>query len=310
MANGVVYAVTDDMLFAFPEYPSGGQRPFWTATLGDSAHPFAPVVADGHVYVADGALGLLQVFDANGVTNCSGFPYTCTPLWTSSFTTVFGPPAVDAKSDGGTGNIYLSVRNNGVNKIAVRTSAGAAAGSSAALASTSLSGPAIAGGRILVSGWTSGTTTATLYALDQSSQALLWNSGDLGGAAQPTAVAVGGGHVFVENRGEIVLSFKSSGCGSSVCDPLWQSIPLGQGGGLTPPTFANGVVYVGDDVQLPPESDVERLLYFDANGCGSSTCSSLLPQNPDGVSTNGEIVVVAGTVITQAHGHLTLYELK
>ena len=123
-------------------------------------------------------------------------------------------------------------------------------------------------------------------------------------------MATGGGHVFVENGGGILLSFKSAGCGSSVCNPLWQSIPLGQGGGLTPPTFANGVVYVGDDVQPPPDNDGERLLYFDANGCGASTCLSLLPQNPDAVSTNGQIVVVAGTVITQAHGHQNVYQLK
>jgi IPT/TIG domain/PQQ-like domain len=310
VANNVVYAVTDDKLYAIPEYQSTPQSPLWSASLGDSAHPFAPVVADGRVFVANGGTGELEVFDANGVTNCGGSPKVCTPLWFNTFTTVFGPPAVDAKSAGGTGDVYLSVRNSGVNKLVVRTGAGATVGSSVSLASTSLSGPSVAGGRVFVSGWSSGTPTANLYALDASTQTLLWNSVNLGGTAQPTAVAVGGGHVFVENHAGILLAFKSSGCGSSFCNPLWQSIALGQGGGLTPPTVANGVVYIGDDVQPAPNNGEERLLPFDANGCGSSTCSSLFSQNPDGVSTNGQIVVVAGTVVTVERGILTVEELK
>ncbi len=310
VANQVVYAVTDDKLYAIPELQSTPQAPLWSASLGDGANPFAPVVADGRVYVAGGGTGELEVFDANGVTNCSGSPKVCTPLWFNTFTTVFGSPAVDAKSDGGSGDVYLSVRNAGINKVVVRTGAGATAGSSVSLASTSLSGPSVAGGHVLLSGWSSSTSAATLYSLDASTQALLWTSGDLGGAAQPTAVAVGGGHVFVENRAGVLLSFKSSGCGSSVCNPQWQSIALGQGGGLTPPTFANGVVYAGDDVQPAPYSDEERLLYFDANGCGGSTCSAINAQNPDQVGINSQIVVVAGTVITVGHGELTVYELK
>ena len=134
VSNSVVYAVTNDRLYALNEYPAGpGGEIRWTAVLGDSANPFPPVVADGRVYVADRGLGELQVFDANGVTNCSGSPTVCTPLWFASYATVFGPPAIDAKSLGGSGDVYLSVTAGGINKIVVRTGAGAVVGSSSAL---------------------------------------------------------------------------------------------------------------------------------------------------------------------------------
>ncbi|HEY7024853.1 MAG TPA: PQQ-binding-like beta-propeller repeat protein [Candidatus Limnocylindrales bacterium] len=302
VAAGVVYAVSDDRLYALPENPSGTPVPLWTAILGDAAHPFAPVVADGHVYVADGGLGLLQVFDANGVTNCSGAPVVCTPLWFSSFTTVFGAPAVDAKSDGGTGDVYLSVRNNGINKVAVRTAAGANAGSSAALATTSLSGPAVAGGRVFVSGWSAGSSTATLYALDASTEALQWNSSDLGGSAGPTAVAVGNGHVFDQSSDGTLEAFKSSGCGVATCGPLWSGVNYGPGG-TTPPTLANGVVYSAAGSSGFPYADLVAVHAFDANGCGSATCGEIGVPNYTG--TDSEIVVVAGTVLGQGHNTLS-----
>ena len=301
VANGVVYAVTTDTLYAWPEYPTGNQRPLWTAYLGTALTPFAPVVADGHVYVADG--GQLETFDANGITNCGGFPYTCTPLWTSGFTTVFGPPAVDAKSAGGTGKVYMSVRTGGINEIAVLTSAGVGAGSSAALASTSLSGPSLAGGRILVSGWSAGSSTATLYALDDSSEALLWNSNDLGGSAAPTAVAVGGGHTFVQNSAGVLRAFKSAGCGSAVCSPIWSSGTF-SGSGTTPPTLANGVVYTAGGITDVP--DAIGINAFDANGCGSSACPPIGHPGLSGVDS--QITVVAGSVYGVGGGGLFVSE--
>ena len=126
VANGVVYAVTGNTLYAFNEIATGTQSPLWTATLSPEFQPFAPVVADGRVFVADGSH--LKVFDANGTTACSGTPKVCTPLWSTAFITIFGPPAVDAKSAGGTGNVYVSANNGGTIQVVVFPGGGGAGG--------------------------------------------------------------------------------------------------------------------------------------------------------------------------------------
>lgn len=56
--------------------------PLWTAaTGGTTGPPAAPAVANGLVFVgADN--GSVNAFDAHGVTNCSGTPRVCAPLWT------------------------------------------------------------------------------------------------------------------------------------------------------------------------------------------------------------------------------------
>ena len=310
VANGVVYVVTSDTLYAFAEHPSDDHpEALWTAVLGDSAHPFAPVVADGRVYVADAGFGELRAFDANGVTNCSGNSTFCTPLWFASYGTVFGPPAIDAKSAGGTGAVYLSVRNSGVDRVVVRSGAGSALGQSVALSSTSLSGPSLGGTRVLVSGWSAGTATATVYAMDTSTLGIQWNSSSLGGPGAPTAVAVGGGHTFVETSDATLRAFKASGCGTSVCAPLWSSGPGAVDANLTtPPTLANGVVFAvkGDDFNSgrPGLFEIEA---FDANGCNAATCSYIA--HPTDAGLHSQIVVGAGAVFGQGNGLLNLAEL-
>jgi len=65
--------------------------PLWTAVVGESSqHANTPAIANGVVYVsaagrelAFGQSGLINAFDAAGVTNCSGSPKMCTPLWTA-----------------------------------------------------------------------------------------------------------------------------------------------------------------------------------------------------------------------------------
>ncbi len=97
--RGVVYAVTaDGALYA---YGALGQtncsgtpkecQPLWSATAGSAGGvPRSPVVGGGTVYTMEGS-GLLRAFDALGVTNCSGTPTTCAPLWSAQ---VF-PPTSD-----------------------------------------------------------------------------------------------------------------------------------------------------------------------------------------------------------------------
>jgi PQQ-like domain len=89
VSGGVVYAESINELFAFDANGvtncSGTPTtcsPLWTAALDASSPPelaaLPLAVANGIVYATANGV---QAFDANGVTNCSGTPKTCTPLW-------------------------------------------------------------------------------------------------------------------------------------------------------------------------------------------------------------------------------------
>jgi outer membrane protein assembly factor BamB len=100
VANGVLYIDSLDTssstvnLDAFDaagnaNCSSGTCQPLWTAPLGSgTASSFtgtggsSPAVVNGVVYA--GASNGLEAFDAAGVTNCSGMPKTCAPLWSAS----------------------------------------------------------------------------------------------------------------------------------------------------------------------------------------------------------------------------------
>lgn len=95
VANGVLYAVGVDTLDAFSANGttncSGSPtvcQPMWTATLDTSPTSIStvsPAVSGGIVYAQSSTFNL-DAFDANGVTNCSGTPTTCAPLWTATET--------------------------------------------------------------------------------------------------------------------------------------------------------------------------------------------------------------------------------
>ena len=103
VSNGVVYDISNEgKLFAFDANGvtncSGTPTtcsPLWTAAAGEGAGTSfgeAPAVANGIVY-ATGVGGFLDAFDAKGVTNCSGTPKTCTPLWSYSSGSVYASVA-------------------------------------------------------------------------------------------------------------------------------------------------------------------------------------------------------------------------
>jgi outer membrane protein assembly factor BamB len=87
----VVYAGgTDGKLHAFdaggcPGEPTTPCDPLWTAATGGTAIESSPTVVNGVVYIGSYD-GKLCAFDAAGVTNCSGSPKTCQPLWTAATT--------------------------------------------------------------------------------------------------------------------------------------------------------------------------------------------------------------------------------
>jgi len=161
----------------------------------------------------------------------------------------------------------------------------------------------------MVSGWSAGSSTATVYALDASTFGLLWNSSALGGSSAPTAVAVGAGRTFVMNSDGTVRAFKSAGCGTSLCDPQWSSTTGSATGVATPPTLANGVVYAAGLALGPP--DLAEIEAFDASGasCGGSPviCGPIWYPNYSG--KNSQITVVAGTVFGAGSDSLSVAEL-
>ena len=91
VANGILYTSgQDDKLYAFSANGttdcSGTPTvcsPIWTATMGTTTSDSSPAVSNGVVYDESND-GELFAFDANGVTNCSGTPKTCSPLWTAA----------------------------------------------------------------------------------------------------------------------------------------------------------------------------------------------------------------------------------
>jgi outer membrane protein assembly factor BamB len=101
IAGGRVFVGSEDSkLYAFDAAGTTGCSgtpktcaPLWTAAL-PAGTDSSPAVANGVVYVAsntDGTVsGRVNAFDAAGVTNCSGSPRTCQPLWISNTPSFFG----------------------------------------------------------------------------------------------------------------------------------------------------------------------------------------------------------------------------
>ena len=94
VASGVLYTTGgttgNDKVFA---YSANGTTncsgtptvcsPLWTGTMGTTSSTSAPAVANGVVY-AESNDAKLFAFDAGGVTDCSGTPTTCSPLWSAA----------------------------------------------------------------------------------------------------------------------------------------------------------------------------------------------------------------------------------
>ena len=115
VANGVVYVGSrkDGKLFAYAVgCGTGGATctPLWTALTDNWWIGSSPAVytngSSSQVFVT-GTNGHLYAFDANGNTNCSGNPKTCTPLWTATI--------------GGANNVVSPTVYNGVVYVASTT---------------------------------------------------------------------------------------------------------------------------------------------------------------------------------------------
>lgn len=111
-------------------------------------------------------------------------------------------------------------------------------------------------------------------------QTPLWQAPVSGG----TAPAVDGGRLFVGSTGGVEV-FGAAGCGAASCAPVWTGVT---GGAVSsPPSVANGVVYVA--------SDDGQIHAFDAAGCGAATCAPLW---------SAALPAAASSSVTVANGRL------
>jgi IPT/TIG domain-containing protein/putative pyrroloquinoline-quinone-binding quinoprotein len=247
VSGGVLYAVSWNTLYAFDARGitncSNGQcNPLWTASFGSSTFPYPPVVSHGLVLVAgSGNPATLSAYDAAGSTNCSGSPTVCTPLWSDTFTALWGPPVVSSD-----GLIYIAKGGVGSNTVLQLNGFGVAINESANLGGTRLFGPALSGtgasGTVFVTRWNG--ATATLVALDSGTVGVnaSWASSALGGGDVPSIPALSAKRAFVANSVGRLLAFKIAGCGAATCDPIWTSKALGAGNSAAP-IVAGGVVF-------------------------------------------------------------------
>ena len=106
--------------------------------------------------------------------------------------------------------------------------------------------------------------------------------------------AIAGGVAYFGDTNGTLYAFKSTGCGSDVCEPLWRA-PLVQGI-YNSPAVMDGIVYVGT-------SSVEGALFaFDAAGCGSPVCTTPLWQSPPLSIVDASPTVSNGVVYVGVQG--------
>ena len=266
VVSGVAYVTSDDgKLDAFDSTGttncSGVPNtctPLWTAVfetaglLGPSATlSSSPAVGNGDVFV--GSLdGKLYAFDAKGITNCSGSPKTCTPLWTAAT----GSPIVGSPTVNGT-TVYVGSTNG-------KLYAFDANGSTNCSGSPKTCAPlftAPTGGQIedtpAVSGTTAyvGSTDGKVYAFDATGAtnctasvcAPLWTAATGGLAYSSPAVGGNGGAVYIGSTDGKLYAFDAKGttnCSGSptTCAPTWT---MATGGSITSsPAVLSNVVYI------------------------------------------------------------------
>lgn len=134
------------------------------------------------------------------------------------------------------------------------------------------SSPAVVGGVVYI-GSTDGTLWA--YPADGCGQSFcdtpLWQSTNLAQIMDSPTVANGvvyiGSQTDQNNNAGLLNAFSASGCGKTVCAPLWQGLAGDQSILESSPAVADGVVYVG--------GFDGKLYAFNADGCGKAKCMPL-----------------------------------
>jgi len=125
----------------------------------------------------------------------------------------------------------------------------------------------------------------------------LWTSTPTGRSIY-SSPAVANGILFVASNDGKLYAFAATGCGKSMCAPLWTS-PTIKGddadiGFFSSPAIANGVIYIG-------ASD-GRLYAFKAAGCGKATCSALWNTSSMGYAIRSSPAIANGLVFVGSFG--------
>ena len=111
-----------------------------------------------------------------------------------------------------------------------------------------------------------------------------------------------GGYVFIGHHEGWLAVFRASGCGQSLCQPVWFGIPAGpMAENDSSPMVANGVVYIG--------SMVNHVYAFPAAGCGQTSSDPLwefITQDP---IVNSSPVMDGGTLFVSGSNFGSVPEL-
>jgi hypothetical protein len=292
VANGVVYAVGPNVYTGGPNsleaFDANSGALLWTAAVGATTFGAptlgAPAVANGVVYIVTDKL---YAFDANGVTNCSGSPTVCQPLWTNGGTGTTSNVTTTISSVVANGMVYVAdavydangVTNcSGTPKVCqplfAATGFGGQPNSSAVsngvLYLTNTSGQLFA---YSAGGTTNCSGTPTLCSP-------LWTA-SLGSATTSSQPAVSGGVVYAESINEL-LAFDANGvtnCSGTptTCSPLWTAALDAS----SPPELAALPLAVANGIVYATANGVQA---FDANGltnCSGTpkTCTPLWSYN-------------------------------
>jgi hypothetical protein len=276
VANGVLYAIGEDTLDAFSANGTTGCsgtpkvcQPLWSATL-DASPTFistaSPSVSGGIVY-AQSANFNLEAFDANGVTNCSGTPATCTPLWT----------ATDTGLDGVANGIVFGLTN--------------ADGALSAFDAKGVTNCA---------GTPKTCTPLWSYSLAEPVGPVSVANGLVfyGSSACAAACDTDPGFTFAAFDANGVT--KCSGA-PKVCQPMWSTLTTNPEEGAA--AIANGKIYVGESLSVGVDKTSPSRL--DAWVLPPPTTTIIKPSNGSTVSGSQGLDALASAGVTQVQYELT-----
>ena len=259
-------------------------KQLFTHATASSDELGSPVESNGVVYVEDGNVGL-EAFDANGITNCSGTPNQCSPLWIGSIgSLVFRHPPWRTVS-----STPMAAHPSPLRRPWGHQLLGAPKTCqplwTASLSPGGFSSVLVVNGMVYVGGsYGTSPPQGRVEAFDANGNTNcsgtpktcqpLWTSGSNVGLSSP---AVANGVLYTVGLDAKLYAFSANGstnCSGTptTCSPLWTAaMGTVSASPVTPgsPTVSNGVVYAQS------ESSSSSLYAFDANGV--TNCSGRQP---------------------------------